>query len=198
MAQNVGKRLRDLRHERALTLAQLGQRAGLSASYLSQIERSVIMPSLSNLTTIAMSLDVEIGYFFEDTTSSPSVVRSKEGKVIERLDDAIVEFLSADPSGKKIQPYRVVCQPGASREQPPTHSREKFGFVLKGQLTVTVGQETFMLKAGDSIHYQTLQPHSWRNEGDEECVTLWMVSPSISNDEFERQVFYEQRHEERR
>jgi quercetin dioxygenase-like cupin family protein len=48
-----------------------------------------------------------------------------------------------------------------------------------------VGEETFVLKAGDSIHYETLQPHSWRNEGDEECIAVWAVSPPVSEAELE-------------
>ena len=183
--QSLGKRLKALRNERGLTLVQLGQQIGLSASYLSQIERSVTMPSLSRLATIARVLDVEVGHFFEDDASSPCVVEYNQGKRLRGAADAIVELLSADPSDKKIQPYRLACQPGASRDQPPTHQGEEFGFVLKGQLTVTVGEETFVLEAGDSIHYQTLQPHSWRNEADEECIAVWAVSPPISAVELE-------------
>ena len=78
--QQLGKRLRDLRHEQGLTLAQLGRQVGLSASYLSQIERGITMPSLSKLTTIAKTLDVGVGHFFEDDISSPRVVRSSQGK----------------------------------------------------------------------------------------------------------------------
>jgi transcriptional regulator with XRE-family HTH domain len=181
--QDLGKRLRALRNEQGLTLAQLGQQVGLSASYLSQIERGVAMPSLSRLATIASTLDVEVGYFFEDDVSSPCVVKSNQGERLRGTADAVVELLSADPSDKEIQPYRVVCQPGASRDQPPTYPGEEFGFVLSGQLTVTVGEEAFVLKAGDSIHYQTLQPHSWRNEGDEECIAIWAVSPPVSEAE---------------
>ena len=178
--QDLGKRLRALRNERGLTLAQLGQQVGLSASYLSQIERGLAMPSLSRLTAIASALDVEMGYFFEDDAPSPCVVRLNQGKRLGDTTDVIMELLSADPSDKEIQPYRVVCQPGASRDQPATYPGEEFGFILKGQLTVTVGEETFVLKAGDSIHYQTLQPHSWRNEGDGECIAIWAVSPPVS------------------
>ena len=181
--QNLGKRLRALRNERGLTLVQLGQQVGLSASYLSQIERGETMPSLSRLTTIAKALDVEVGYFFEDDVSAPCIIRLNQGKRLSGTADAIVELLSADPTDKKIQPYRLVCRPGVSRDQPPTHPGEEFGFVLKGQLTVTVGEETFVLEAGDSIHYQTLQPHSWRNEGDEVCIAIWAVSPPISEAE---------------
>ena len=175
--QNLGKRLKALRNERGLTLAQLGQQVGLSASYLSQVERGVTMPSLSKLTTIASALDVGMGYFFEDDASSPCVVRLNQGKKLGGSSAVIVELLSADSSDKEIQPYRMVCQPGASRDHLPTYPGEEFGFVLAGQLTVTVGEDTFVLKAGDSIHYQTLQPHSWRNEGDEECVVVWATSP---------------------
>lgn len=186
--QDLGKCLRALRNERGLTLVQLGQQVGLSASYLSQIERGITMPSLSKLTTIASALDVGMGYFFEDDISSPYPIRLNQGRKLKDTADTIVELLSADPSDKKIQPYRVVCQPGASRNQPSTHPGEEFGFVLKGQLMVTVGEETFVLKAGDSIHYQTLQPHSWRNEGDEECIVVWAASPPISEAELKREA----------
>jgi transcriptional regulator with XRE-family HTH domain len=185
VVQKLGKRLKALRNERELTLVQLGQQVGLSASYLSQVERSVTMPSLSRLATIARVLDVEVGYFFEDDVSSPCVTRVNQDKRLTGTTDAVIELLSVHPSNKKIQPYRVVCQPGASMDLPTTHSGEKFGFVLKGQLTVTVGEETFVLKAGDSIHYQTLQPHSWRNEGDEECIVIWSVSPPLAENGLE-------------
>lgn len=184
--QDLGKRLRALRNERGLTLTQLGQQVNLSASYLSQIERGIAMPSLPKLTTIANALGVEVRHFFEEDASSPRPTRSNQGKRLKDTADVVVELLSADPLDKMIQPYRLVCQPGASRDQLPTYPGEEFGLVLKGQLMVTVGEETFVLKAGDSIHYQTLQPHSWRNEGDEECIVVWAASPPISEAELER------------
>jgi len=175
--QQLGKRLRHLRHERGLTLAQLGRQVGLSASYLSQIERGVAMPSLSNLTTIARILDVGVAHFFEHDVSAPRIVRSSQGKRIDTASHAVVELLSAAPSDKEIQPCLLTCQPGASQDQPPANHGEGFCFVLEGELTVTVGEETYLLEAGDSIHFQALQPHSWRNENDEECIAIWAVSP---------------------
>jgi transcriptional regulator with XRE-family HTH domain len=181
--QNFGKRIKALRNERGLTLAQLGQRVGLSASYLSQVERGVTMPSLPRLTAIATALDVEVRFFFEDNVSAPCVVRSNQGKRLDSTAGAIVELLSANLSNKKIQPYRLVCRPGASSGRPTTHPGEESGLVLKGRLAVTVGEETFVLEVGDSIHYQALQPHSWQNEGDEECIVVWVASPPISEAE---------------
>jgi transcriptional regulator with XRE-family HTH domain len=181
--QNLGKRLRSLRSQRDLTLVELGQQVELSASYLSQIERGVTMPSLSRLTAIASAFEVDVGYFFEEDDAAPCVVRANRGKRLGGSAGIAVELLSADPSGKTIQPYRLVCQPGASRERPSTYPGEECGLVLKGKLTVTVGDESFVLEAGDSIHYQRLQPTSWRNDGDGECIAIWAVSPPISEAE---------------
>jgi transcriptional regulator with XRE-family HTH domain len=175
--QQLGKRLRELRHKQGLTLAELGRQVGLSASYLSQVERGITMPSLSKLTTIARELDVGVGHFFEDDHSAPRVIESRQGKRIADTSGIVVELLSAAPSDKSIQPCHVVCQTGASQEQPPVHPGEGFCFVLQGQLTITVGEETFLMDAGDSIHYQAHQPHSWRNEQPEDCIFIWAVSP---------------------
>lgn len=167
---------------------QLGREVGLSASYLSQIERGITMPSLSNLTAIARALDVGVAHFFEDDVSTPRVVKSCEGRRIDATSDSVVELLSAGPAGKRIQPIRVTCQPGASRDQPPANQGEGFCFVLEGKLTVTVGEETYLLEAGDSIHFQAFQPHSWRNENDEACVAIWAVSPPMWETEINREV----------
>ncbi len=187
--QRLGKRVKALRRERGLTLVQLGQRVSLSASYLSQIERGVTMPSLSRLTAIAEALGVGVGDFFEDDVSAPGLVRSNQGKKLKRESGIIVELLAADLPDRKLQPYCIVCPPGASSKGWSTvHPGEEAGFVLKGRLTVTVGEETFVLEAGDSIHYQTLQPHSWRNESDEECVVVWVASPPVSETEPESKL----------
>jgi len=161
----------------------LGQQVGLSASYLSQVERGVTTPSLSRLTAIAEALDVGVRFFFEDEASSPRVIRSDQGRKLNNsATNTILELLSADLPGQEIQPYRVICNPGASTDQLPTHPGEELFFVVKGQLTVTVGEERFVLEAGDSLHYQAIQPHSLRNEGDKECIAILAISPPIPDD----------------
>jgi len=182
---SLGKNLRDVRKAQRLTLAQLGGKTGLSASYLSQIERSVTMPSLTRLTRIAEALDVEVRRFFEEDTDSPRVVRANQGKKLEGVPDIIVELLSADPVGKSLQPYSLLCRPGTSREYTSVYPGDKCGFVLKGKLTVTVGEETFVLAAGDSIHFDRSQPHSWHNKSVQECMVIWTVSPPLSEGELE-------------
>jgi transcriptional regulator with XRE-family HTH domain len=178
---NLGKNLRALRTTKELTLAQLGEKVGLSASYLSQVERGVTMPSLSRLTSIAIALGVEMRYFFEDDVASPRVVRANQGTTIRESAGIHLELLSADTPGMNFQSYCVVCRPGARREYTVLEPGEECGFVLKGELVVTVGEEVYVLAAGDSIHYYRHHPHSWHNSGDDDCVVLWTVSPPVSD-----------------
>jgi transcriptional regulator with XRE-family HTH domain len=177
--QDLGKRLRELRTERALTLAQLGQEAGLSASYLSQIERGVTTPSLASLADLARALNIDVGLFFEDDVSPPCVVRASQGRRLAGSAGTTIELLSADLTDKRILPYRLVCQPGQSGTREPGESGEECCFILEGQLTLTVGDETFVLETGDSIHYQKNLPQIWRNCGDSECAVMWAVSPPV-------------------
>jgi quercetin dioxygenase-like cupin family protein len=51
--------------------------------------------------------------------------------------------------------------------------------VLKGQITIFLGNETFDLDEGDSIYFPGNIAHGWENNNDTEAVTLWAVSPSI-------------------
>ena len=179
---HLGGRLRALRKERGLTLAQLGRQVGLSASYLSQLERGALEPSLPKLTAISKALAVNVRDFFEEEGAPPCVVRYTQGKLLGNGDRVVVELLSADPAGKSILPYRVVCQPGTSCERPSAYPGEECAFILEGQLSVTVGDEVIVLNAGDSIHYQRHQPCSWKNEGDSACIVIWAACPPIKDD----------------
>lgn len=180
---DLGQYLKVLRQERGLTLAQLGDQVGLSASYLSQVERGVTMPSLPRLAELARTLGVDVHTFFQEDAAPPCVVRHHQGRSLVEVPDVSVELLSPDLSEQEIVPYLLTCQPGAARGPLPRHPGEEFGFVLQGQLTVTVGEEVFLLQAGDSIHFQAAQPHAWRNEEREECVVLWAISPPLPDDQ---------------
>jgi transcriptional regulator with XRE-family HTH domain len=176
-SENLGRRLRALRTERGITLAQLGGLVGLSASYLSQIERNKTQPSLTTLSSIADTLGVELRSFFEHAAPVWQVVRQGQGEEFDDPGaDARYELLSSGEIRGKFEPYRVTCLP-SMRAEKHTHPGEEFLFILRGRLGVTVGDEAMVLGTGDSIHYQGSQPHAWRNESGQECQLVWAISP---------------------
>lgn len=174
MENSIGKRVKTLRIDRRMTLAELGEKANLSTSYLSQIERDRTNPSLTTLMNIARSLNVEPRHFFESGDDTTLVLRDGSGRQPEMLSPAIAYFaLSREGTDIKLQVHRVVIQPGSLLQDFDPYSGEEMCFVLSGQLTVVVGDETHILETGDSIHYDALLLHNWCNQGDKPCELIW-------------------------
>ena len=62
----IGGKIKDLRTRQKTTLKELAKRTGLTASFLSQLERDLVLPSVSSLEKLAQALNTNVGYFFED------------------------------------------------------------------------------------------------------------------------------------
>jgi len=179
--ESLGRRLKALRTEQGITLAQLGDVVGLSASYLSQIERNKAKPSLSTLSSIAEILGVELRSFFEHPAPVWKVVRKGGGEQFgDGSSKTMFEILSSETVKGRFEPYRVTCRPDMEIDADP-HPGEEFAFILEGQLEVSVGEEVFTLSEGDSIHYQGGQPHTWCNGSGRECTLIWALSPALSS-----------------
>ncbi len=177
MTQSIGERMKDLRTEKGLTLAELSEKTNLSISYLSQIERDKTTPSLLTLVTIAKIFNAGVRYFFESEGEDVFVVRANKGRTASSDDS---ESLTPQEWNPKITVKRILCQPGSSFEQDDQYAGEEIILILTGELTISIGDERFVLSAGDCIHYDALQPHSWKNESAEACAILWSRAFSIS------------------
>jgi transcriptional regulator with XRE-family HTH domain len=171
--QTIGERIKALRAEGGMTLAELGQRSNLSVSYLSQIERDRTTPSLSTLTSVAKALNVGLRYFFETEAEAAHVVRADERSSLAAGSSIVRQRLTPDAGNSQIEVQRVTLQPGSPPEPLEQCPGEELAFVLSGQLTISIGDEQFVLAAGDSIHYDALQPRSWQNDDAEPCVVVW-------------------------
>ena len=185
MAESIGTRIKALRNQQGLTLAELGARSGLSTSYLSQIERDRTAPSLPTLTEIAKALDVGLRHFFEIETRAAWIVRAEHNDRGDHGSDgpdlaspASTQYLTPDGLGGRLTVRRLSLRPHAPAETSATFQGEEMVFVMAGELRLAVGDEIVRLAAGDSIHYDAMQAHSWSNEGDKPCTII--VSRAVS------------------
>ena len=191
MAQSIGGRVKTLRAERKLTLAELAERAGVSTSYLSQVERDKTTPSLATLTALAAALDVQVRYFFETTTEAAFLIRSRDpvrpadanrsnNGALSGVEAALsVRLVGVSeqplvPSGRtRLVVTRLHIPPGGTSGELHSFPGEGFLYVLAGSIRVDLGGESYSLSAGDSLHYDAAQPHAWRNDSDEVCTVIW-------------------------
>jgi transcriptional regulator with XRE-family HTH domain len=182
LSESIGERIKSLRTGQGMTLAELGEKANLSTSYLSQIERDKTSPSLITLETIARSLNVGLRSLFETDDEAAFVLRSSKGTNTPSQRDPIVREPLMPPIGNpEIEVYRITFRPRSASEQIEQFTGEEIIYVLDGELTISIGDEQFILTAGDSIHYDALLIHSWKNESNDFCTIIWGRARSLSD-----------------
>jgi transcriptional regulator with XRE-family HTH domain len=182
-AAHIGKRLRDLRAARELSLRQLAKLIGASPSLLSQIENGKVTPSVDTLYLLAGALATPVAAFFgeaDTAVTSPAgegarVVRARERQRID-LEHGVTweNLLPNEEPGLRFMEIRYA--PGAhSGEHFLRHPGRDLFVVLDGDLTFRVGFAEHVLHAGDSISFAEFQPHQLRNEGSDEARAIVCV-----------------------
>ncbi len=179
MPDEIGAKLRRLREARRLTLRQLADQVGCTGAHLSQIENGHASPSIATLKRIAAALGVNIVDFFSNEESDEPVVTpvDKRREVSLGNWNARIQQLVPSSRGKMMQPFYTVVAPGGGSHEPYSHAGEEFGIVLKGTLTITVGDRTYRVGPGESFYYSSRIPHQWVNQGDQDVEVVWVVSP---------------------
>ena len=172
----IGLKIRDLRQKSRLTLQDLSEATELSKPLLSQIENDQVIPPLATLLRIAKALNVPLQTFFEeeDNTQKCHVVRAGEANRMQRRPNHGGEpqpyFYHALAYGKKhknMEPFLVEFDPAQTQQsQPVRHSGEEFTYILEGTIELKHGGDTYVLEAGDSVYWDSNEPHSLRALGD--------------------------------
>lgn len=175
----LGPRIRSLRRARQVTLRELAERAGVTESFLSQVEREVTSPSIASVQRIARALDLGIAELFVDEPPLGLVVRRSERRRIAYPGlNAVDEFLTAGRDGK-LQVILTTLEPGGGTgDEAYTHeSDEEVVVVLEGRLELWVGDEHHLLETGDSITHSSRHPHRNRNPGPGPATILFCSTP---------------------
>jgi len=177
---NIGEKIKKLRKEKEMSIAELANKSDLSSSLISQIERNMVTPSIVSLWKIAQSLEVSVGYFFDEEVkdiANPIVRRNERKKIIASNNNAMYELLSPDLN-RKIEFLYITIKPGDySSKDLVTHEGEECGIVIKGRLMVKMKDKEYILEEGDSIYFDSTIPHKYINIGDEECISIWAMTP---------------------
>jgi transcriptional regulator with XRE-family HTH domain len=178
----VGLELKQLRKAKAMTIAELALATGLSAGYLSQVERGISSPSVKALHTLSRALGVTVSWFFSPETGDRDdlrdlVVRAGARRTLTFANGIRDELLSPN-LGRRIELLRSVFPPGASSgSEPYVHRGEEAGVIVAGELKLWVGDKVLLLKEGDSFAFSSDEPHRYANPGETETVVLWAITP---------------------
>ncbi|MGE5483422.1 MAG: cupin domain-containing protein [Ignavibacteriales bacterium] len=184
--EEIGKRIRELRQDKRLTLEELSSRTDLSKSYISEAERGIASLSITALQKIAQALEVPLSHFFLFPPPAPEphmagITRAGKRSEfrMEANEDRTFVRLAANFPGCVLEPILTTIYPDHSRVEPYSHPGEEFVYVLEGTLTVLVREEEFELGPGDTIHMPSVIPHNWENRTGKPVRIIAVSTPKI-------------------
>lgn len=179
---SIGAKVRRLRHQKGLSLQKLAEQAGLSTAAVHKIERNGMVPTITTLMKLAHALNRPVGYFVDEAEETAPVsfvsaderqpvFTSKEGLTLNGITGPYGQFFIAGAAAE--------IEPGAhSGEEPMEHPGEELVHVLSGTLIFEVDGEPYKAQPGDTIHFRTDRPHSWRNPSSKRTRALWFAMRS--------------------
>lgn len=150
-----------------LSLRALATSTGFSASFVSQLERGLVSPSLHSMEKFATALGTTLGGFFSAVgeRNGGLVFRARERKALNSTwSNAQIEALLPAAAGRRVEAMLVTLRPrGRSGKHPVAHATEEFAFVLEGRLTLRLGPDEHELETGDAVIVRAEELRLWAN-----------------------------------
>jgi len=174
----LGERLRAIRQLRRKTLKQVAGAAGVSESFLSQLERGRANATIATLQRLATGLGIDVSDLFGAPAPRPRVLRRDARDFVAWGRLGRKALLTPKP----FQSLEIVVARfevgGSTGDEHYTHGdSEEVLIVVEGSVHVQLGEELHEVAAGDSVHYESSTPHRVANLGDEPAEVLFVISP---------------------
>jgi transcriptional regulator with XRE-family HTH domain len=182
MKYQFGDKLRAVREKKKITLKEVAEKAGLSESLISQIERNKVSPAIDTLLVISEILEIDLEYLFSDLKKNKKVnivKADKRDKIV--LDKVVYEQLSKtleENTMHGIQAYEMhIAAGGKSGSNEYGHIGKELGVIIQGNGEFSIGNEKYILGKGDSLSFESDVPHVIKNIGEEELIAFWVITP---------------------
>ena len=172
----LGPLLRKMRQRQKMGLVEASSQAGISAGFLSSVERSHANASVATLQRLAAIYGTTIMELFQTPAHRGRLVKPNERRVLEVDPGVRMELLSTGAPMLQSMLFRVA--PLAGSDGSYSHQGEEFIYMISGTLEIWLDElQCFVLQAGDSFWFESTHGHRWFNPGDTEAALLWINTP---------------------
>lgn len=180
--ESLGQDLRVLRKRRGMTLMEVAEAMGRSVGWLSQVERSLSEPSTEELGRFAQLFGISADSFFGRAPQRPEeadiIVRNNARRAFGPRVGGLDEELVSPDLTDAFEVIHSTFQPGAVRTENVTRPTQEVGFIVSGQLQITINDHAFTVGPGDSFRIRG-EPFRWSNRGSVPCVAIWVIAPPV-------------------
>ncbi len=184
--QDIGKRIRSVRLQRAMSLQELASRTNLSKSLLSKIENGKVSSPVSTLFVIAKVLNTKITYFFSDRDENLPIilVRKNERRQFHRVGAQFgytYETLGYKRKEKLMEPFILYMDKKTAKDITFSHPGEEILFMLEGIWEFKHGDQKLILRKGDCIYFDANIPHSGKPIGNKPVKAFMVICSGDTN-----------------
>ena len=166
----VGRKLRDIRLNKKITLQKLSEETGLSVSYLSLMERGLNSPTIANLQKVCNILGITLADLLTKNDNNLLVRKNERRKIFEAETGVLYEAITE--GNRNIQAICMTVYDNLEHISE-CHVTDEFGYISHGSMVMYLDGRPFDLREGDSIYIPAETPHYFRKTSDEPCVSIW-------------------------
>ena len=176
----LGKRIKEFRMKKGLTLQKLEEKTGFTKGYLSKVENTKKAPPVSTLVVLAKALEVSLSEIFgeKEEKSTISIVKSNERQVVARNGTAFGyshQTLAHKFYKKHMEPYILTLPVKPKQVSLFQHDGEEMLFVLDGTMKFFHGDQEFIAEEGDCLYFDASIPHYGICQGKKEVKCLMVI-----------------------
>lgn len=187
-ASELGAKLRASRVGARLTLQEVAEAAGVSRSFLSQVERGRVSPSIATLRRVADALATPMAHFFGSPDDSPGdpaaaprpVIARHERKRLRAQGTGFTYELLSPAAGTDIEFLWGYFDPGATAPDvagTSSHAGEEAFVCVRGSVVFVLDGEEHAIEEGDSISFDCTRPHRVENRGHSRAELVIAITP---------------------
>jgi len=178
----IGSRIRAFRERLQLTPADLARQTGFDEPLIAAIESDIVYPSIGTLARLARALGQRLGTFMDDQFhADPLIVRAeqRQGAAPTHKAETVADGFSYSPlsrgkTDRHMEAFYIEITPEAG-ELLSSHEGEEFIVVVSGEIELTYGDATHVLKPGDSAHYNSVVHHLVKAHGGQPAAIYAVV-----------------------
>lgn len=173
---DIGKKIKELRTSKNLTLEELASRSELTKGFLSQLERNLTSPSIATLDDILEALGTNLAEFFKEDHQE-KIVFGEDDFFENEKDGATIKWIVPNAQKNEMEPLLLELEKDAKSQLIMPHDGEEFGYVLEGCISLVDKGTVYSLKKGECFSLKGMHKHYLVNHNEEKAKVIWIMTP---------------------
>lgn len=169
---NIAGPIRQLRKNRGMTLQEVADKAGLSVSYISSVERGKTSPTIANLIKICDALHMAVADLIANPEQEMVLAKKGDRQIIRK--ESGIYYETVYDAGRRMSSSTMVIT-GDKEYTAQVNYYDEFGYMLQGSLNYNLNGVEYDFEEGDMIYIAAGSEQRYRKTSGCDSISLWIV-----------------------